>query len=262
MTLLAAGHGWGLALFPLLAAAIAAVFAVFLAGRFVRRRRPYEGVWALAMAMFAAGSFAMFLGVVRGWEPTDYRVYWLFGAIVNVPFLFQGEAYLLVRRRVWAHALLAVQMAVSGFAGYEVWHARLVTGALANVLPLGKDVFRLDPLPYRLAQYYALPAYFLLLFALVWSARQMRGKPELRNRTSGVLWIAGGATVVAIGSGIGAARHLVPLFSVGLAAGIAVMFWGFLQTTRVPSSGARLPQLPPGREGPTSTVEVIRPPSD
>ena len=38
-------------------------------------------------------------------------------------------------------------------------------------------------------------------------------------------------TVVAIGSGIGAAFDVVPLFSVSLAAGVAVMFWGFLQAT-------------------------------
>ena len=232
MTLLGAGHGWGQAVFPLLAAVIAAAFTVVLARRFVSRRRPHEGVWALAMAMFAVGSFAMFLGVVSGWEPTEYRMYWLFGAVLNVPYLFQGEAYLLAKRRAWAHALLGVQVVVSAFAAVEVWRATLVRSALTNVLPLGKDAFRLDPLTYRLAQYYALPAYFLLLFALLWSARQMQGRPELRSRTAGILWIAAGATVVAIGSGIGAARHLVPLFSVGLAAGIAVMFWGFLQTTR------------------------------
>jgi hypothetical protein len=205
-----------------------------LVQRFIAKRRPHEGVWAVAMAMFAAGSYAMFLGVVDGWSPNEYRVYWLFGAILNVPYLFQGEAYLLTRRRVWTHALLGVQIVVSVFAAIEVWRATLVESALSNVLPLGKDVFAQDPLPYRLAQYYALPAYFLLLFGLVWSARQMQGRPELRNRTAGILWIAAGATVVAIGSGIGAARHLVPLFSVGLASGIAVMFWGFMQTTRSP----------------------------
>ena len=60
------GHGWGLAVFPLGAAAIAAVFGAMLLVRFLRKRRTYEGIWSLALFMFAAASFATFLGVVDG----------------------------------------------------------------------------------------------------------------------------------------------------------------------------------------------------
>jgi hypothetical protein len=60
----------------------------------------------------------------------------------------------------------------------------------------------------------------------------MRGSPELRDRELGTIGIAAGATVVAIGSGVGAGLNVVPLFSIGLAAGIAVMFWGFLRASR------------------------------
>jgi hypothetical protein len=45
----------------------------------------------------------------------------------------------------------------------------------------------------------------------------------------GTLGVAAGATIVAVGSGIGAAYAHVWLFSVALAAGVAVMFWGFLR---------------------------------
>ena len=65
------GHGWGLAVFPLGAAAIAAVFGAMLLVRFLRKRRTYEGIWSLALFMFAAASFATFLGVVDGWTATD-----------------------------------------------------------------------------------------------------------------------------------------------------------------------------------------------
>jgi hypothetical protein len=60
----------------------------------------------------------------------------------------------------------------------------------------------------------------------------MRGRPELRDRTVGTLWVGIGATVVAIGSGVGAGLNVVPLFAVGLAVGIAAMFWGFLRAGR------------------------------
>lgn len=228
-----AGHGWGLAIFPLLAAAIALVFGVRLTQRYVRRRRPYEGIWALALFMYAAASFAMFLGVVGGWSDTQFRVYWLLGAVLNVPFLFLGEVYLLGRFGKKASAVAyGVTALVTVFAVIEVWQASVQPEPLARALPLGKDVFGDGSLAYRLAQYYALPAYFLLLGGLVWSARQMRGHPELRNRMAGTFGIALGATIVAIGSGIGAAFHVVPLFSVSLVAGIAVMFWGFILASR------------------------------
>jgi hypothetical protein len=223
------GHGWGLALFPLIAAAVAAVFAARLAIRFAARRRPAEGAWTLALAMYAVASAAMFLGVVSGWSAGEFRTYWLFGAVLNVPFLFAGEVYLLARRPWIGHAVLVLSVAATVFAGIEVWRAPLHLNALAHSLPLGKDAFGDNSTPYRLAQYFSLPAYFLLLGGLVWSSLGMKGQPALRARTVGTLGIALGATVVAIGSGIGAAFHIVPLFSTALAAGVAVMFWGFLK---------------------------------
>ncbi len=228
----AEGHGWGLAVFPLLAAAIALVFAVRLTQRYLQRRRPYEGIWAIALFMYAAASFAMFLGVVEGWSASAFRVYWLFGAVLNVPLLFMGELYLLLRRRPIANLIVVGLIAASVFAAWRVWAAPIHGAPLVASLPLGKDVFGDQSLPYRLAQYYSLPAYFLLLGGLVWSSMQMRGKPELRNRMGGTFGIALGATIVAIGSGIGAAFHVVPLFSISLAAGMALMFWGFVLSSR------------------------------
>jgi hypothetical protein len=61
----------------------------------------------------------------------------------------------------------------------------------------------------------------------------MRRKPELKDRALGTIGIVAGATIVAIGSGIGAGYGYVWLFSITLAAGIAVMFWGFLRASAV-----------------------------
>ena len=234
----AGGHGWFLALFPLLAAAVAAVFAAQLARRFVSRRRPFEGLWVVALAMFAVASFAMFLGVATGWGPAEFRVYWLLGAVLNVPFLFAGELYLLAHRRALADWALAALLVGTVFATWKVMTAPVDAAALAKALPLGKEVFGDESAAYRIAQIYAFPAYFLLLGGIVWSAWQMRRQPQLRSRTAGTLAIAIGATIVAIGSGIGAGFDIVPLFSVSLAAGVTVMYAGFRAVTR-PSSPPR-----------------------
>jgi hypothetical protein len=227
-----AGHGVGQAIAPLIAAAVAIVFGVRLGMRFGRRRRPHEGVWALAMLMFAAASVAVFLGVIRGWRPLDFRVYWLFGAILNVPYLFAGEVYLLATKRTAGHVVLAVVLALSVYAGIEVWSAQLFMPALDATLPLGKDVFGTGSTAYRLAQLLAFPAYFLLLGGLVWSAWRTRNRKDLRHITTGTLMIALGATVIAIGSGVGAGLHVVWLFSLSLAAGIVLMFAGFLRASQ------------------------------
>jgi len=228
----AQGHGWGLAVFPLAAAVTAALFSAVLAKRLAGRWRMHEAVWLVALLMYAGGSTAMFLGVLGGWTPGEFRWYWLLGAVLNVPYLSQGEVYLLVRNRAAAHAIMAALVIASAYAAVEILRAPVHAVPLAKSLPLGKDAFGDGSAPYRLAQFYAIPAYFFLLGGLLWSGRAMRGRPELRDRAVGMLGIAVGATIVAIGSGIGAAREIVPLFAVSLAAGVAVMFWGFLRTGR------------------------------
>jgi hypothetical protein len=112
--------------------------------------------------------------------------------------------------------------------------------ALSKDLPLGKDAFASDMLPYRLSQVFDYPAYLFLLGGSAWSAWKMRRRAELHDRYLGTLGIAIGATIVAIGSGVGAGLNVVPVFSVGLAAGIAVMFWGFVRASRpgVPPSAS------------------------
>ena len=219
--------------FPLIAALVALAFTGLLLKQYASRRRAYQLAWSAALLMYAGGSLALFLGVLDGWSPAEYRAYWLLGAVLNVPYLALGEVYLLVRDRRLGNALLLVLLFLTAFAFNRIRTAGLDVSALAKDLPLGKDVFANDTLPYRLSQLYAYPANLFLLLGCAWSIWRMRGKPELRDRELGTIGIAAGATVVAIGSGVGAGLNVVPLFSIGLAAGIAIMFWGFLRASRL-----------------------------
>jgi hypothetical protein len=221
-------------IFPLGAALIALVFGALLVRQFVRRRRAYQLVWAIAMLMYAVASLALLLGVIDGWTKAEYRAYWLFGAILNVPYLAMGELYLLVRKRWITHGLLILLLFATAFAAARVRTAAIDAAALTKDLPLGKDAFANDPLPYRLSQVYAYPAYVLLLVGSAWSIWKMRSAPGLHDRMVGTTLIALGATIVAIGSGVGAGLDVVPVFAIGLLAGIAVMFWGFLRASAPP----------------------------
>jgi hypothetical protein len=218
--------------FPLAAAAVALVFAGFLAKQFAARHRPYQAAWSVALLMYAVASIALFLGVLSGWTPTEFRVYWLFGAVLNVPYLFLGEVYLLVKRRMVADVVAVILVFLTAFAVANVMNAPIHADALSTDLPLGKDVFGDGTTPHRLAQYLAYPSYILLVAGCLWSAWLMRGRPELRDRFLGTVLIAVGATIVAIGSGVGAGLGVVPIFSIGLLSGITVMFWGFLRASR------------------------------
>lgn len=230
--------------FPLAAALIALVFAVLLGRDYVRRRRVYQLVWAAALLMYAVASFAMFLGVLDGWSAGEYRLYWLFGAVLNVPYLAMGELSLLVRNRTLTNVLLIALLFATAFAVARVRTGAIVVDALGKDLPLGKDAFASDTVPYRLSQLYAYPAYAVLLLGSAWSVWRMRGVAGMRERMLGTLLIAVGATIVAIGSGVGAGLNVVPVFSIGLLLGIAVMFWGFLRASRPSPRQADAPAAP------------------
>lgn len=218
--------------FPVLAAAVALAFGLHLLLRFTRRRAPHEGLWSLAMLLYAAGSVALALGVADGWSSDEFRAYWLFGAIINVPFLFAGEAYLLMRDRIVAHGVALSVAAAAVYAGWVVATAGLDVAVLREEFPLGREVFGDGTVAHRMAQYYGWTAYLLLVGGALWSAGRMRGQEALRDRFHGTALIALGATVVAIGSGVGAGFGNFALFSTSLAAGASIMYWGFLVATR------------------------------
>lgn len=218
--------------FPSAAAAIALVFAALLARRFALRRRPFEALWAVALLLYAVASAAVAQGLLVGWTGAGFRAYWALGAVLNVPYLAAGEVVLLFRDRRVLWAVLLVLLFVSGFTVARVATAPLDPAALDHDLPLGREVFGAGSPAHRLAQLVSYPAYLLLLAGCAWSAWRMRGRRELRDRFVGTVGVAVGATVVAVASGVGAGFQVVPVFSVGLALGIAVMFWGFLRAAR------------------------------
>ena len=218
--------------FPLIAAVVAAAFAGLVAKQLVARRRPYQLAWVLALAMYAAASLAVALGVADGWSIRDFQVYWALGAVLNVPFLAGGELMLLVRNPRAQAATWIVLVFLTAYTVSVLRGASFDLAALADDLPSGKHVLGDGSPAHRLPQLISIPSYVVLLGGALWSAWRMRGRPELRDRFRGTLLIALGATMIAgLGSAFAALGLLAP-FSATLAAGIAVMFAGFLRAGR------------------------------
>jgi hypothetical protein len=218
--------------FPIAAALVAVMFAAALVRRYAGSRRPYELVWALALLMYAGASLAVVLGVANGWTSGEFRVYWVLGAVLNVPFLAAGELELLFHGRGLRWTLYVLLAFITAYTVAVVRTADIHPAALAHDLPSGKEVFGDGTAAHRLPQVVAIPAYLVLLGGTLWSAWRMHGRPELHDRFWGTLVIALGATIIAgFGSAFAALGHLIP-FSLALLAGICVMFLGFLRAAR------------------------------
>jgi hypothetical protein len=227
--------------FPLLAALIALSFAGLLMRQWFARRRTYQAIWAIALLMYAVACFEVFLGGLGGWTSGEFRVYWLLGAVLNVPFLALGELELLVRHKGVRTAMYVITVFVTAYAIARVRTAGIHPTALAEDLPSGKEVFGDGTAAHRLPQLISIPAYAVLVGGAVWSAMRMRGRIDLRDRFVGTLLIALGATVIAgFGSAFAALGYLAA-FTISLLVGIAIMFWGVLRASRrtpAPSSPA------------------------
>jgi hypothetical protein len=218
--------------FPLAAALVAFAFAIALGRRFARSRRIHLAMWCGALLMYGVASLTVAAGAFAGWDRTLFEVYWILGAVLNVPLLAAGEVHLLRRGQALD---LAVWVALAFVFAYTVAVTRgaeVDATALAERLPSGKDVFGDGTAAYRLPQLISIPSYLILVVGAAWSAWRMRGRPELRARFTGTLLVAAGATITAAAGSAFAALGNLPAFSLSLLAGVAVMFAGFERASR------------------------------
>jgi hypothetical protein len=218
--------------FPLAAAVVALTFAAALGRRFARSRRIHLAMWCGALLMYAVASLAVAAGAAAGWNESLFEVYWILGAVLNVPLLAAGEVHLL--GRAWVLDLL-VWVALAFVFAYTIAVTRgapVDPAALAERLPSGKEVFGDGSAAHRLPQLISIPSYLILVVGAAWSAWRVRGRPDLRERFIGTLLVVAGATITAAAGSAFAAVGNLPAFSLALLAGVAVMFVGFLRATR------------------------------
>ncbi len=74
-------------------------FAVDLLRDLRRSPRPHVAAYAAGIVMFAIATWAFVVGITAGWSGFTYRVFFLFGAILNIPTLAIGSMFLVVGRR-------------------------------------------------------------------------------------------------------------------------------------------------------------------
>jgi hypothetical protein len=216
--------------FPAVATLVSAVFAIQLLTSYAHRKRlPHLG-WGIAMAMYAVASLAVAAGVSGGWDPTLYRIYWLFGALLNVPYLALGSVALLGRKPVSAIMIVIVFVSTVIAVTVVATSSVHIGASVSHDIPRGSAAWGKGTLAAKLPTYMSIPAYVIVVLIAIGSSRG--GKLPV-HRVRGNWLIAIGATVVAAGApfaryGRGAA------FSVLLAIGVIVMFLGFRLAARAP----------------------------
>jgi hypothetical protein len=228
-------------IFPLVATLVSTVFALLLFRAYGARRGLAQLAWGVAMAQFAIASLAVTIAVANGWSPTVYRVFWLFGALLNVSWLAVGSVAL-VSKKVIGFVALIVVAAASGFAAVSVIVADLHRAALiTDSIPLGREVWGKGSLQTSLLTYYSIIPFFIVVGIAVRTTISRAGVRPPRDRMRGNILIALGTTVVAIGGF--ALRRVAQgaAFSVSLALGVTIMFVGFLLASRRPAEAVAEP---------------------
>jgi hypothetical protein len=216
-----------------LATAIATVFAQATGVRFTRGRKPHERAWTIALALFALASAALATGASTGWDRGTFRVFYLFGAVLCVPWLALGTIYLLSGPTVGRRVEL-VLILFSGFALGVMLSAPIHGQIALTGIPVGKDHFGV--MPRVLAAVSSGLGATVVLVGAVWSAvRFTRSRADGSSRlAAGNALIALGVLVLSSGGLIQGAVGHDEAFALTLASGIAVIYAGFAVASSVP----------------------------
>ena len=211
-------------LVPLVTGVVALVFAGFVIAPWFRRRSPYRLVWAIGLAMFAVAAFAGYLHRSGSGTAREYEVFYLFGALLNVPWLALGTIYLLAPRRVAATAL-AIVVLLSAMLIFAVAMTPVNAQAVADTGRGYPD----GSLPRVLAVVSNALGSLVLIGGALWSAWRFWRTRTMPRRALANILIAAGVFIVAAGgtvafTGTGGVLEFTNL------GGLAVMFAGFLLT--------------------------------
>jgi hypothetical protein len=226
-------------LLPAVAAVASAAFALAVLRQYAARRRPHQLAWGVALTMFAVASLALLVGVTAGWTPLSFKVYYLFGAVLNVPWLALGTVELLAARAT-GRAYLAGLGVFTVLSLVLVVLARVDPGDLAGrLLPEGKEFL---PAAVRvLAVLGNLVGTVIVVGGAVSSGLALRSRRDLRPRFEGNVLIALGV-LLAAGGGVFAFLASSDKLALGLALGASVMYLGFRRASapaRAPVPSAR-----------------------
>ncbi|HEY8217892.1 MAG TPA: hypothetical protein VIH82_12210 [Acidimicrobiia bacterium] len=211
-----------------LATAVASLFAEATFVRWTERRTAHLAAWTVALAMFAGASAALAVGVSTGWDTGTFRVFYLLGAVLNVPWLAFGTLCLLWRSGVGVRRARAALVFFSGL-GVGVVLSAPIDPVSGTTIPVGSEVF--GAFPRVLAAVGSGVGAVVIIAGACWSGVRYARDRSAPNRAR----LAGANALIALGTLVLSSGGLVQgivghdeAFTLSLAVGITVIYAGFL----------------------------------
>jgi hypothetical protein len=208
---------------PLIAAVVGAAFAVVVGRQYLKRRKPYQAIWALALGMFGVAAAFETAGQLAGWSDATYKGYYLFGGLLNVGWLGIGSLLLLVSPRAGRVAVIVMAL-ISLISVVTVLAAHTNPALLKAQVPARGAI----DVPGALPLITNLGGSLLLVGGAAWSAWKAARANAPRNRVLGLGILAAGAFVVAGGHSYAQSKGVYLAQPLSEAVGIVAMFVGFL----------------------------------
>src|SRR5450759_3604694 len=208
---------------PLIAGAVGGAFAAVVARQYLSRRRPYQAIWAVALAMFAVAAFFETAGQAGGWSDPTYKGYYLFGGLLNVGWLGLGSLLLLTSPRAGRIATI-VMVVISVIALVAVLTSHTDHNLLKAQVPARGAI----DVPVILPLVTNLGGSLLLIGGAAWSAWRSARAGAPRNRVVGLAVLAAGAFIVAGGHSYAQTKGVYAAQPLSEALGIVAMFVGYL----------------------------------
>lgn len=170
------------------ASGISGLFALTLLRRFLARGRSNRALlfWGVAMVLFCLAAVGLLTGVVGGWTSAEFRSFYLFGGVLNVPWLALGSITVNARSPMvsrWTGAVLlaiALTLVRQVVVGGEprLWLPAAVLACLWAVLLLvGDERIVVHGCAVVLVAYSGVSAYVVLTASYV-AALPTEGLPE------------------------------------------------------------------------------------
>ncbi len=214
--------------------------------------------------MFALAVWALLSAQVWGWQGFNYRVFFLFGGVLNIPFLALGSVFLSVGRRA-GHVMTVClfgysAMAVTLVTTTPFQHALPETGIPSDIFP---SIAEAGFGPRLMAAVAGGLGSVILITAALWGAFRFRKSNP--KRAAANLVITGGVMAAAVGGTLLGFLDEDAAFSISLLAAATLIWWGYRlaagRTSLNPVSGKAAPETlgPPTPTGRSSTVDP-RPP--
>jgi len=230
--------------YPLVVLLVSLAFCIAVFRQYLQRRRPYQLIWTVSLAMAAIGSLAYIVFLQDGKSEAAFRVYYICGALLTAPLLGCGSILLIARSPLAQRRARIVTGVVIVLC--TIGAVLLLTGPLdATLLHRLNGGSGSDPSVYKQGPGVAFIAVLNSFGALavigvaLYSGWQLRKRDISSNLAAANVLIAAGTIVISLAGTVARVGVNDSLFWLTMAVGWVVLFGGFLLTGTAAQATAR-----------------------